>query len=116
MLRDVARATPSRPTWISVICLTPLEAHCCASLALIRREALEMSGKREPTPEQNSLKPAPVPVDSMIGVPSRGLARATRGDGLGERIDGRGADRAHLGASLGNARRRHRDERGGAKK
>ena len=44
----------------------------------MRRDALEMSGKRSPTPAQNSLKPAPVPVDSMIGEPSFGLARATR--------------------------------------
>ena len=49
-----------------------------ASDAFIRREAFSISGKRSPTPAQNSFMPAPVPVDLMIGVPSRGLARATR--------------------------------------
>ena len=32
------------------------------------REALAMSGKSTPVPEQNSLMPPPVPVDSTLGV------------------------------------------------
>ena len=37
-----------------------------------------MSGERSPTPAQNGCSRPPVPVNSMIGVPSRGLARTTR--------------------------------------
>ena len=74
----MATATPSSPTWISVILVTPLAAHCLASDAFIRRDAFATSGKRSPTPAQNSFMPPPVPVDSMIGVPSLRLARATR--------------------------------------
>ena len=66
------------PTWISVILVTPFAAQAFASDAFIRRDALATSGKRSPTPAQNSLMPAPVPVDSMIGEPRRELARATR--------------------------------------
>ena len=71
----VANEMPSSPTWISVTWVTPLDMHSLASDAFILREAFSTSGKRSPTPAQNSFMPAPVPVDSMIGVPSLGLAR-----------------------------------------
>ncbi len=74
----VAKAMPSMPIWISVILLTPLAAQALASEAFIRREALATSGKRWPMPAQKSFIPPPVPVDSITGVPSAELARATR--------------------------------------
>ena len=66
------------PIWISVTALTPLAAQFLTSDALIRREALAMSGYCSPTPEQNSLMPPPVPVDSMTGGFMLGLPRASR--------------------------------------
>ena len=80
VLLAVARVTPSSPTWISVTWATPFDTHSLASDAFMRREAFSTSGKRSPTPAQNSFIPAPVPVDSMIGVPSFGLARPMRSD------------------------------------
>ncbi len=47
---------------------TPALAQLSTSDFLIAREALLTSGVFTPTPEQNSLKPPPVPVLSMIGV------------------------------------------------
>jgi hypothetical protein len=51
-----------------------LAAHSSNSDAFIRREAFTISGWATPTPSQNSLIPAPVPVDSMIGDLIEGLA------------------------------------------
>ena len=51
-----------------MICLTPFFAQSSNSDALIRREALVMSGCWSPTPAQNNFMPAPVPVDSTIAL------------------------------------------------
>jgi hypothetical protein len=48
--------------------VTPFFLQVSISLALIGRDASEMSGESSPTPAQNSLKPPPVPVDSTTGV------------------------------------------------
>ena len=59
---------PSKPILISVTASTPASAQAARSDSLIGREALAMSGCSTPIPPQNSLKPPPVPVDSMTGV------------------------------------------------
>ena len=46
---------------------TPFFLHISNSVAFIRRDAVAISGWLAPTPAQNNLIPAPVPVDSMIG-------------------------------------------------
>ena len=46
--------------------LAPFCEQVSYSLAFIWRDALTMSGVWPPTPSQNSLMPAPVPVDSTI--------------------------------------------------
>ena len=43
------------------------------SLGLIGREAMTISGVSRPTPAQKSLKPPPVPVDSITGVAKAAL-------------------------------------------
>ena len=47
---------------------TPFFLQSSRSESLMAREASLMSGVSGPTPEQNSLKPPPVPVDSTTGV------------------------------------------------
>ena len=62
------------PIGTSMTCLAPALAQSSYSLFFIGREALTMSGVSPPTPLQNSLMPAPVPVDlTMTLMP--GLAR-----------------------------------------
>ncbi len=68
------RVSPSIPTASSMTFLAPALAQSAYSDAFIGREALTMSGKLLPTPEQNNLMPAPVPVDSTIAL-LPGLAR-----------------------------------------
>ena len=46
--------------------LAPFFSQSAYSLAFIGRDALTASGNWSPTPPQNSLMPAPVPVDSTI--------------------------------------------------
>ena len=65
---DWAIDSPSKPTLISMMPLTPFLVQSSNSLFLMRREAFETSGWPTPTPAQNSLKPPPVPVDSTTGV------------------------------------------------
>ena len=48
--------------------VTPFLAQSSNSAFLMWREALAKSGVSSPTPEQNSLRPPPVPVDSTTGV------------------------------------------------
>ena len=62
------------PIGTSMTFLAPALAQSAYSLAFIGREASTMSGNCSPTPPQNSLMPAPVPVDSTITL-MPGLAR-----------------------------------------
>jgi len=59
---------PSNPMRISMISVTPCLSQFWTSEALMRREALAMSGVDSPTPAQNSLRPPPEPVLSTMGV------------------------------------------------
>ena len=61
-------AIPSKPTFISVISVTPFFEHFLTSLDFILLEALVMSGCSVPRPLQKSLRPPPEPVDSITGV------------------------------------------------
>jgi hypothetical protein len=58
---------PSKPILIWTMSLTPLAAQASNSDFFIGREALAMSGKPSPAPEQNSLMPPPVPRLSTFG-------------------------------------------------
>ena len=66
--RELASTMPSYPTLTSTTPATPFSAHVATSFALMRREALAMSGWPSPIPVQNSLSPPPEPVASTIGV------------------------------------------------
>ena len=62
-----ATTIPSKPILFSVILVMPFFAHSLTSLDFILLEAFVMSGVEGPLPAQNSFKPPPEPVDSMIG-------------------------------------------------
>jgi len=71
-----AKAIPSRPTCNSMISDTLFAAQVSNSETFIRREAWAISGVLGLTPEQNSLIPLPVPVDSISGERDPGFDRA----------------------------------------